>query len=57
MSRGMERANAVRHSTANQTGKLVEFDGDDPSIRRMYEDELARKGISPVNFEVAANND
>ena len=58
MSRGTERANAVRHSAAKQAGKLLEFDGDDPSIRRMYEDELARKGISPdMNFEVAANND
>jgi oxalate decarboxylase/phosphoglucose isomerase-like protein (cupin superfamily) len=58
MTRGMERANAVRHSAAKQAGKLLEFDGDDPSIRRMYEDELARKGISPdMNFEVAANDD
>ena len=58
MSRGMERANAVRHSAAQPAGKLLEFDGDDPSIRRMYEDELARKGISPdIHFEVAASND
>jgi len=58
MSRGMARANAVRQSTAKPAGKLLEFDGDDPSIRRMYEAELARKGISPdANFEVAATRD
>jgi oxalate decarboxylase/phosphoglucose isomerase-like protein (cupin superfamily) len=30
----------------SQSGTLLEFDDDDPSIRRMYEAELARKGIA-----------
>jgi hypothetical protein len=37
---------APRFTASPQSGTLLEFDGDDPSIRRMYEDELARKGIA-----------
>ena len=58
MSRRTEGANAARKNATQQTGTLLEFDGDDPSIRRMYEAELAKKGITPdMNFEAAANHE
>ncbi|MBM4262560.1 MAG: hypothetical protein FJ145_14165 [Deltaproteobacteria bacterium] len=42
LSRRNDGANAVANP-----GSLHELHGDDPSIRRMYEDELAKNGILP----------
>lgn len=42
MSRHADGANAARSLSGRS---LVDFSGDDPSIRRMYEAELAQKGI------------
>jgi len=58
MSRRTEGANAPRYAPGKPTGALLEFDGGDPSIRRMYEAELAIKGVIPdMNLEVAANQE
>lgn len=45
MGRRTEAAASSRHAPAKQTGTLLEFDGDDPSIRRMYEEELAKNAL------------
>ena len=58
MSRRTEGAKTPRYSPAKPTGTLLEFDGDDPSIRRMYEAELAEKGITPdLKIAAAGNHD
>jgi len=46
MSKRADGAAAPRFAASPQSGTVLDFDGDDPSIRRMYEDELARKGIA-----------
>jgi oxalate decarboxylase/phosphoglucose isomerase-like protein (cupin superfamily) len=46
MSRRADGAGAPRQTVKGQSGALLPFDGDDPSIRRMYEAELAEKGIT-----------
>lgn len=53
-SRRTDGANAV----ASLGGRLRELHADDPSIRRMYESELAKNGIAPNRkFAGAAHND
>ena len=54
LSRRTDGANAV----ASLGGTLRELHADDPSIRRMYEAELAKNGIAPSrNIARAASND
>lgn len=54
LSRRMDGANAA----ASPARTLGELHADDPSIRRMYEAELAKNGIVPNRkFASAANND
>jgi len=37
---------------------LIEYDDEDPEIRRRYELELEQKGIAPdMNYACAANDD
>ena len=50
-------ANAARFTRSNQDGAL-DLSSDDPSIRLMYEAELAKNGIvPPKRFDSAANDD
>src|SRR5262245_53122582 len=50
-------ANAAHFARSNQDGAL-DFGSDDPSIRRMYEAELAKNGIVPhKRFASAASHD
>ncbi|MGH7888732.1 MAG: hypothetical protein ACREPG_12765, partial [Candidatus Binatia bacterium] len=57
MSRRTDTVTPARLAAMKQGGTLIEID-DDPSIRRMYQAELASKGISaPVSLETAANDD
>jgi oxalate decarboxylase/phosphoglucose isomerase-like protein (cupin superfamily) len=51
LSRRTDGANAL----ANLRGSLRELHGDDPSIRRMYEAELGKKGIAPARKFASAN--
>jgi hypothetical protein len=37
---------------------LIEYEDEDPEIRRTYEAELAQKGIAPdMNYATAVNED
>jgi oxalate decarboxylase/phosphoglucose isomerase-like protein (cupin superfamily) len=55
MSWRTDGANAARFATSTQEGAL-DFNSDDPSIRRMYEAELAKNGIVPSRrYDSAAN--
>jgi hypothetical protein len=46
------------YTSVKQGGTLIEYDDEDPAIRRTYESELASKGIAPnMNFDAAANDD
>jgi hypothetical protein len=41
-----------------QGGTLIEYEDEDPEIRRTYEVELEKKGIAPdMNYAAAANED
>jgi len=40
------RAKGQHYAPSMQTGTLLEFDGGDPSIRRMYQAELVKNGIT-----------
>jgi hypothetical protein len=55
------RVAAIRagvYTSVKQGGTLIEYEDEDPAIRRTYEAELARKGIVPdMNFDAAANDD
>ena len=44
--------------SVKQGGTLIEYDDEDPAIRKTYEAELAKKGIAPdMNYAAAANDD
>jgi len=55
------RVAAIRagvYTSVKQGGTLIEYDDEDPAIRRSYEAELQRKGIAPdMNYDCAANDD
>ncbi|HKY07037.1 MAG TPA: cupin domain-containing protein [Candidatus Binatia bacterium] len=55
------RVAAIRagvYTSVKRGGTLIEYDDEDPTIRRTYESELAAKGIAPnMNFDAAANDD
>ena len=55
------RVAAIRagvYTSVKQGGTLIEYDDEDPAIRRTYEKELAQKGIAPArNYDAAANDD
>lgn len=55
------RVAAIRagvYTSVKQGGTLIEYDDEDPEIRRCYEAELERKGIAPdMNYDCAANDD
>jgi oxalate decarboxylase/phosphoglucose isomerase-like protein (cupin superfamily) len=55
------RVAAIRagvYTSVKQGGTLIEYDDEDPEIRRCYEAELQRKGIAPdMNYACAANDD
>jgi hypothetical protein len=55
------RVAAIRagvYTSVKQGGTLIEYDDEDPEIRRCYEAELQRKGIAPdMNYDCAANDD
>lgn len=58
MSKRADGPSRTRYGLNRHPGGLLEFDGDDPSIRRMYEAELLKNGITPDgSFTAAANND
>lgn len=58
LSKRADGPSRARYGVTRQAGGLLEFDGDDPFIRRMYEAELAKSGIAPVvNIAAAANDD
>jgi oxalate decarboxylase/phosphoglucose isomerase-like protein (cupin superfamily) len=55
------RVAAIRagvYTSVKQGGTLIEYDDEDPEIRRRYELELERKGMAPdMNYACAANDD
>ena len=55
------RVAAIRagvYTSVKQGGTLIEYDDEDPAIRRCYELELEQKGIVPdMNYDCAANDD
>ena len=55
------RVAAIRagvYTSVKQGGTLIEYDDEDPQIRRRYEAELEKKGIAPdMNYDRAANDD
>ena len=55
------RVAAIRagvYTSVKKGGTLIEYDDEDPAIRRTYESELATKGIAPnMDFDAAANDD
>jgi oxalate decarboxylase/phosphoglucose isomerase-like protein (cupin superfamily) len=55
------RVAAIRagvYTSVRKGGTLIEYDEEDPAIRRGYESELASRGIVPnMDFDVAANDD
>jgi len=55
------RVAAIRagvYTSVKQGGTLIEYDDEDPEIRRTYEAELTRKGIAlDMNYDAAANAD
>ncbi|MGH7852683.1 MAG: cupin domain-containing protein [Candidatus Binatia bacterium] len=55
------RVAAIRagvYTSVKKGGTLIEYDDEDPAIRRTYESELAAKGILPnMDFAAAANDD
>jgi uncharacterized RmlC-like cupin family protein len=55
------RVAAIRagvYTSVKKGGTLIEYDDEDPAIRRTYESELAAKGIAPnMDFDAAANDD
>jgi mannose-6-phosphate isomerase-like protein (cupin superfamily) len=55
------RVAAIRagvYTSVKKGGTLIEYDDEDPAIRRTYESELAGKGIAPNrDFDAAANDD
>ena len=55
------RVAAIRagvYTSVKQGGTLIEYDDEDPEIRRCYELELEQKGIAPdMNYACAANDD
>jgi len=55
------RVAAIRagvYTSVKQGGTLIEYDDEDPEIRRRYELELEQKGIAPdMNYACAANDD
>lgn len=55
------RVAAIRagvYTSVKKGGTLIEYDDEDPAIRRTYEHELASKGIPPsMDYDVAANAD
>jgi oxalate decarboxylase/phosphoglucose isomerase-like protein (cupin superfamily) len=55
------RVAAIRagvYTSVKQGGTLIEYDDEDPEIRRTYEAELESKGIAPdMNFDAAVNAD
>ncbi len=55
------RVAAIRagvYTSVKQGGTLIEYDDEDPEIRRRYELELEQKGIAPdMNYDCAANDD
>ena len=58
MSRRADGPSRARYGVTSRPGGLLEFDGDDPSIRRMYEAELEKNGITlDRKFNAAANDD
>ena len=58
LTRPADGPSRARFGVTRHPGGLLEFDGDDPTIRRLYEAELAKNGIVPdVNFNSLANAD
>jgi uncharacterized cupin superfamily protein len=55
------RVAAIRagvYTSVKKGGTLIEYDDEDPAIRRTYEHELTNKGIPPsMDYDVAANDD
>lgn len=55
------RVAAIRagvYTSVKKGGTLIEYDDEDPAIRRTYEAELAEKGIAPdMNYDAAVNDD
>jgi mannose-6-phosphate isomerase-like protein (cupin superfamily) len=55
------RVAAIRagvYTSVKKGGTLIEYEDEDPEIRRTYEAELERKGIAPdMNYAAAANED
>ena len=55
------RVAAIRagvYTSVKMGGTLIEYDDEDPAIRRTYEKELVVKGIAPnMDFDAAANDD
>ncbi len=55
------RVAAIRagvYTSIKQGGTLIEYDDEDPAIRRTYQAELVQKGIAPdKNYHAAANDD
>ncbi len=55
------RVAAIRagvYTSVKQGGTLIEYGDEDPAIRRMYEEELAKRGIAPdMNVDAAVNDD
>lgn len=49
---------AQETTSAKQAGTVIEYEDEDPAIRRIYEAELLKKGLVPdVNFDAAVNED
>jgi hypothetical protein len=55
------RVAAIRagvYTSVKKGGTLIEYEDEDPEIRRTYEAELERKGIAPdMSYAAAANED
>jgi mannose-6-phosphate isomerase-like protein (cupin superfamily) len=55
------RVAAIRagvYTSVKHGGTLIEYDDEDPAIRRAYEDELTRRGIAlKMDYAAAANDD
>jgi oxalate decarboxylase/phosphoglucose isomerase-like protein (cupin superfamily) len=55
------RVAAIRagvYTSVKQGGTLIEYDDEDPEIRRTYHKELKRKGVVPdMNYDAAVNED
>ena len=55
------RVAAIRagvYTSVKQGGTLIEYDDEDPEIRRTYYKELERKGVVPdMNYDAAVNED